>query len=436
MSQRQLLEELFQAGVAAADPRRATAHAVSLLDLRGRVALLALGKGARAMATGAAATLRERNLPIATGLVVSHQKEETPIPGLDHVTGDHPEPGDGSARAADAIGTFAATARDADHALVLLSGGATSLCAAPVDGIPVTAMREAFRLLLDSGAPINVMNAFRRRILRWGAGRLAVALQPAAVHCLIVSDVMGNDLEAIGSGPVVPDPLRADDVLALRQQHGLQSLPHEIVDHLRRAAAGTEPETPKPGNPSFRSVTTEILLDNASAVAAVRFEAVRLGATVVAEQEPLAGEAAAAGRLTATELLRLAGDRSTLGGKQPRFAVWGGETIVAIPAGSHGRGGRCQELALACAHSLHDARPLAQGITVLAAGTDGRDGPSDAAGAVVDAQTWSGIEASGRDPARDLGNHDAYPSLHSTGALLLTGATGTNVNDLVIAVIG
>jgi len=433
MLHRDVLEQLFRAGVEAADPRVATARAVGALDLDGRVAVLSLGKGGRAMAAGAIAVLHERDLPVAAALVVSHLAEGDPIPGVSYVVGDHPEPGDGSARAAEEIGRFTKIAHDADHVVVLLSGGATSLCAAPVDGVPVAAMREAFTVLLHAGVPIHVMNAFRRRILRWGAGRLAVALQPARVHCLIVSDVMGNDLEAIGSGPCVPDPLRADDILALRQQHDLQSLPYELLAHLRRVADGEEPETAKPGNPEFRSVETHILLDNEAAVRAVQAEAIRCGFVVGARPAPLAGEAAEAGRSIAGEFLRLAGDRSTAVGDRPVIAVWGGETIVTIGSDGKGRGGRCQELALACAQSLHEAGENAQGIAVLAAGTDGRDGPTDAAGAIVDAQTWSRIAGAGREPARDLTEHDAYAALKAAGDLLVTGATGTNVNDLVIA---
>lgn len=433
MSHRELLELLFRAGVDAADPRAATARAVATLELDGRVAIVSLGKASSAMSAGAIAALHERGLPVVAGLTVSHQPEPDVIPEFMHVVGDHPEPGDGSARAAEAIGRFTELAHEADHVLVLLSGGATSLCAAPVDGVPVTAMRETFQVLLTSGVPIEVMNTFRRRILRWGGGRLAVALQPARVHCLIVSDVMGNNLEAIGSGPCVPDPLLAGDVLALRQQHDLQSLPFELTAHLRRVADGEEPETPKPGNPAFRTVETQILLDNESAVRAVQAEAIRSGFVIGARPTPLEGEAAVAGQTIAGEILRLAGDRSTAVGDRPVVAVWGGETVVTVVGKPKGRGGRCQELALACAQSLDDAGENADGIVVLAAGTDGRDGPTDAAGALVDGETWSRIRAAGRDPNQDLANHDAYAALKAAGALLVTGATGTNVNDLVIA---
>ena len=436
MQHRELLEALYRAGVGAADPEPAVERAVGRLDLDGRVALIALGKGACPMTLGAQRALRDRGLTITAGLAVSHEALDPGIPGVAHVMGDHPEPGEGSARAAAEIGTFAHGARDNDHVLVLLSGGATSLCAAPVDAVPVPAMRETFRILLESGAPITVMNAFRRRILRWAAGRLAVALHPARVHCLIVSDVMGNDLEAIGSGPCVPDPLSADDILALRQQHGLQQLPHEIVHYVRRVSEGAEAETPKPANPAFRSTSASVLLDNTAARSGVRSEASRHALDLAPATSPLSGEAAAAGRDIARELLRLAGDRPTLGSARGLLAVWGGETVVTITSPARGRGGRCQELALACAQVLHDAGPTARGITVLAAGTDGRDGPTDAAGAVVDSETWSRIAGQGRNPEEDLRNHDAWPSLRSANSLLITGATGTNVNDLVIGVIG
>jgi hydroxypyruvate reductase len=168
----------------------------------------------------------------------------------------------------------------------------------------------------------------------------------------------------------------------------------------------------------------------------VRSDAERHGFVMTPPTSLLAGEAAEAGRQIAAELLALAERGVTLGTDRTQIAVWGGEPVVTIGAGRRGDGGRCQELALACAHSLHEAGDRARGISVLAAGTDGRDGPTDAAGAVIDHQTWARITAAGRNPARDLADHDAYPALQVGDALFITGATGTNVNDLVIAAIG
>jgi glycerate-2-kinase len=436
MQRRELLEEFFQAGVRAADPRQATARAVAALDLQGTVSLVALGKGAVAMAAGAATALADRDITPAAGLVVSHDGGGDPPAGMAHVIGDHPVPGEGSIRAARAIGDFCSSARASSHVLVLLSGGATSLCAAPVDGVSEAAMRETFTTLLRSGAPITAMNAIRRRILRWAGGRLAVALQPARIHCLIVSDVMSNNLAAIASGPCMPDPLTADDLLAMRQQPGPGDLPDEVVSLLRRVSEGAEPETPKPGNPAFRNVHAEVVLDNAVAVEAVCAAARQRGLEIDRGPQPLDGEAADQGRAIARGLMARAAAHESLGGDAPRLWVWGGETTVTMAGPPAGSGGRCQELALAFAAAVHTAAHTGPPITLLAAGTDGRDGPTDAAGAVVDHDTWRRVARAGRDPSRDLATHDAYAALAAADALLVTGATGTNVNDLVIAAIG
>lgn len=435
-SHRALLEDLYQTAIAAADPGRATELAVLPLQLGSNAAIIALGKASARMAEGAARALKERGIVLSAGLAVNHAPDGIDAPGVAIIAGDHPEPGAASAHAAEEIGRFASKAREAEDVIVLLSGGASSLCAAPVDGVPLEAMRETFRVLLRSGAPIDVMNAFRRRILRWGAGRLAVALHPARIHCLIISDVIGNSIEAIASGPCVADPLAASDLLALRQQYSLTNLPYEYLNHLRRVAEGSEPETPKPANPAFREVETRIILDNAAVMDALRDEAQRRSIPMVADKEPLAGEAATSGSSIAAELIEHAKGWSTLGGST-RLVAWGGEPVVSIAASTAaGLGGRCQELALACARSLHDSREDGFGITVLAAGTDGRDGPTDAAGAVIDSTTWLGIRTAGRDPAADLSNHNSYEALKAAGALLVTGPTGTNVNDVVIAAIG
>jgi hydroxypyruvate reductase len=322
--------------------------------------------------------------------------------------------------------------------VVLVSGGTTSLLAAPVDAVPPDELRGLFESLLASGADIVMMNALRKRVLRWGAGRLAKALEGRRVHCLIASDVPGNDVASIGSGPCVPDPLTAGDLVRHVSERGLATaLPAGVSAYLERTVRGLEAETPKPGDACFADVAVSIVLDRLAAVEAAASEARRLGAApVVRVRRLLAGEAAVAGRAIARELgewrRALAHDSSGTG--PFACAVYSGETTVTLGQ-SAGRGGRCQELALAVAEGLHAMGDDADGITLLAAGTDGRDGPTDAAGAVVDAGTWRAMLAGGLDPAAALAAHDAYPALDRASALLRTGATGTNVNDLVLAAV-
>ena len=317
---------------------------------------------------------------------------------------------------------------------MLVSGGTTSLIAAPVSAVTTHDLQALFRGLLASGVDIATTNAVRKRVLRWGAGRLAVALHPARVRCLIASDVIGNDLLAIGSGPCVPDPTTATQLLDSIAAHGIgETIPASVAEYLSAVAAGSVPETPKPGDRAFDLVDARVILDGSSALAGAASRAADLGVRVTVMDAPVIGTAADAGIAVARRLLE---ESRVLrrGALAPAAFMWWGETTVRLPRDAPA-GGRCQELALACAFALHEGGDAASGITVLAAGTDGRDGPTDAAGAVVDASTWGTIAGMGRDPARDLASHSSYAALDAAGALFRTGPTGTNVNDLVLALI-
>jgi glycerate 2-kinase len=239
---------------------------------------------------------------------------------------------------------------------------------------------------------------------------------------LIVSDVIGDDLPSIGSGPLVPDQATAATVLSLLTKSAVQ-LPEPAMSRLSDMASGRWPETPRPADPALARVTTRIIVSNRQALEAAASQARTLGWQVSVSTHPLAGEAAEAGRAIAAKLASL--ESPTL----PWLLVCGGEPTVHIQ-GTPGHGGRAQELALAAAEVLA-AHPK-QRILILAGGTDGRDGPTDAAGAVTDGATWARLTATGDDPALALARHDSYPLLEQAGALLKTGPTGTNVMDVVL----
>jgi glycerate-2-kinase len=267
------------------------------------------------------------------------------------------------------------------------------------------------------------MNAVRKRFLRWGAGRLAAALHPRLVTVLCLSDVIGDDPGTIGSGPCAPDPRWAREVLNLTESLTLpRDLPPSTRRLLERQASGDLPDTPKPEDACFRNLTTHVVASNRLAILGVVERAEALGLPVLAGASDLAGEAREAG-------IRL-GAFLRAGGGGANCFIWGGETTVSLGRGTTSPGGRCQELALAAASELEGV----PGVALLAAGTDGRDGPTDAAGAMVDGSTWSRIAAAGRDPAADLAAHESYAALDGVGALLRTGPTGTNVMDVVIGV--
>jgi hydroxypyruvate reductase len=429
-----ILAELYAVATAAVDPGPALARRLRGLtpSNRGTPWIIALGKAAVPMARSAVDVLRERGLEPAGGIVVAPAAAPPPHRSLTVVVGDHPEPGAGSLAAATALADRARAAASGAEVWVLLSGGTTSLLGAPMDGIAPADLSRIYALLLGSGLDITAMNRIRKRFSRWGAGRLAQALAPAPVRVFVVSDVIGDDLASIGSGPCVPDPTTAADVRGLLQDAGLwEQLPEAARRLVVEAEAGGIAETPKPGDQAFARVTLELIASNGLALEAAAKRAAELGLAPVVSDTPLAGEASAAGASVAATLLQ---DCAGSGIPQPdreRCFIWGGETTVTLGPRPEGLGGRCQELSLAAARALAGAP---SGIALMAAGTDGRDGPTDAAGAIVDGRTWDAVKAAGRDPARDLAAHDAYRALDAAGVLLRPGLTGTNVMDVVIGV--
>lgn len=425
------VRDLFAASLIAADPTSFTTRAVRLRTSTDGAQnrptwVVALGKAAHTMARAAVHELRERNGAIAGGLVVGPVLAEPPHPAITVVAGDHPIPGDQSLGAARALGNLCDRVTGGDRVFVLLSGGATSLVAAPVEGIDAQDLTTLCDELLRSGLDIGRVNAIRKRFLRWGAGRLAMALAPARLELIVLSDVIGDNLAHIASGPCEPDTSTAMDVRRLLDEtQMLDRTPATMLRYLDEVMRNERPETPKADSLAFLFSGVPAVQGNGGVLDAGAQRARALGFDpVVIVGEPLHGEAAHAGVRIAAAAMAL-----------PRggVAFWGGETTVTMGA-ARGAGGRCQEMMLSAALELAEAGPGASGITLLAAGTDGRDGPTDAAGAIVDAATAARIMETGLDPAAALRQHESYEALHRSGALLKTGLTGTNVGDVVVAV--
>lgn len=418
---RAILEEMYAAAVEAAAPGAAVEAALDRLDVGGRVRVIAIGKAADGMAGAAERWIRRSGRELAGGIVVGSADPGRAAPGsLARVAGNHPRPGEASVEAARLIGEAVALVDPDDSVLVLLSGGASSLAGAPVAGLSPDDLARLNDLLLGSGLDIAGINGVRKRFSRWGAGRLARALSPARVHCLMLSDVPGDDPALIGSGPCSADPLRAADVRSILQRAGIwDSVPPAARRLLHSAEHGGTEETPKPGSPDLAGVELLVIGNSESALAGAAARGRALGLSPEVMPGSLRGEAAEAGR----EL-----GRRLVAGSGGGCIIMGGETVVTL-GGAHGTGGRCQELALAAAEVIAGSPTAA----LLAAGSDGRDGPTDAAGAVVSGASWAGIISAGRSPAQDLARHDAFPALASIGALLPARATGTNVADVVIA---
>lgn len=336
----------------------------------------------------------------------------------------HPLPdAHGLAAATEAL-RLARGAGEGDLVLCLLSGGASALWPAPPEGISLGELRETTRALLRSGAPIEEVNAVRRHLSRIAGGWLAHAAFPARTIALVVSDVAGSAPEAIGSGPTAADPSRFADALEVLRRREV-AVPSAVLRHLQRGLAGEVPETPKPGDPSLARSTLHLVADNASALHAAAAAAERLGYVPRVVSDRLHGEARQLGAEIAAQALRARGG----GGGAPTALLYGGESTVTVTGA--GRGGRNQELALAAALALDGM----DGVLVAALGTDGRDGPTRAAGAVVGGGTADRGRARGGDPVAALARNDSGPFLEGAGDLLVTGPTGTNVADLVVALV-
>jgi glycerate 2-kinase len=434
MRARDAVRPILGAALAAVEPRAAVRRALALRDGRlvvaetedvalepgGRVWIVGAGKAAAGMALGALDVLEGR---VAGGTITTKDGHALPFPGVDVWEAAHPVPDTRGLAGAVAALDVARGAGENDVVLCLLSGGASALWPAPPAGVTLTGLKATTDALLRAGVPIGEVNAVRKHLSRIAGGWLAAAAHPARVVTLAVSDVVGSPPEVIGSGPTVPDPSTFADALDALRRYDVE-VPRAVLAHLQAGDAGEVPETPKPGDPAFFRASAHVVARSSDALDAAAREAERLGwhATVVADD--MQGEA----REVAAQVAALAWGAHAEGAsaRLPHVFLLGGETTVTV-AGP-GRGGRNQELALAAALEL-DGEP---GVTVAAVGTDGTDGPTDAAGAVVDGTTIARGRALGLEARDHLARNDSYTFHRATGSLLVTGPTGTNVNDLVM----
>jgi hydroxypyruvate reductase len=426
-------ERVFWAGVSAVDPSRAvrtslrrqgTIVHVGSHSLRvspgGTVRIVAIGKAAGAMADAAARAVGRHRKAI----VVTPRGYPSSRIGLPGVFGEHPIPGAGSFRAGRALLRFVGDAGPGDVQIFLVSGGSSPIAEVPAGTLTPSDIIRTTELLLASGAPIGAMNVVRRHLSQIKGGQLATAL-PASVPfaTLALSDVVGDVPEDIASGLSMVDPSTFHDAVAVVRRYRLASrLPPRVARHLLAGVRGHLPETPKPGDRRLHDAPFVLLGSNLRALRAAARAARAFGYRVDVDERPMVGETQPAAARFARRLL--AG-----GSRVPRALIAGGETTVTLGA-RPGRGGRNQEFALAC------ARPLAgRNALVLSAGTDGIDGPTDAAGGWVGGKTVARGPIVGVDIPRALARHDAYHALERLGSLLRTGPTETNVMDLHIGLV-
>ena len=341
----------------------------------------------------------------------------------------HPVPDVAGLAGAQRIAALLQGLTERDLVIVLISGGGSALLPLPADAITLADYQVLTSLLLGCGADITEVNTVRKHCSRLQGGQLARLAAPAHVATLVLSDVVGTPLDAIASGPTVPDRSSFADAWRVLERYGVaEQAPASVCAHLRRGVTGQLPDTPKPGDPLFERVNNVVISDNASAGRAAVAEAKRLGSTAVLLSTFLQGEAREVGRVAAGLAQGIASGQSDF--SPPVCLVLGGETTVTIRG--RGTGGRNQELALAAAIALEGyALPSGVEVAVVSLGTDGTDGPTDAAGGIATADSIARAKALGLDARAALDANDSYHLLGALGDLIVTGPTQTNVNDLV-----
>jgi glycerate 2-kinase len=393
----------------------------------GRIALVAAGKAAVPMARAAERALGRH---LSEGIAVS-SFPAVPLGRVRVLTASHPVPdARGRAAARDVERLAQGLGRD-DLLLVLLSGGASALLPAPAEGLTLRDKQRTTGQLLRAGATIHELNAVRKHLSRLKGGGLAREAAPARVVTLILSDVVGDDLSTIASGPTVPDPTTFAEALAVLTRRGVAArVPRAVTARLEAGAEGKTPETPKPGARLFRRTATRIVGSNRLSIAAAAREARRQGLRPLVLTTRLEGEAREAARVLVAILRECV--ETGRPAASPVCLLAGGETTVTVRG--PGQGGRNQELAVAASEALAGFPAPA---VVASFGTDGIDGASDAAGGVVDDRTTARATALGlAPPSIFLSASDSRSFLGPLGDLIVTGPTGTNVVDVVALLAG
>jgi len=431
---RQAAAAVLFAGLRAADPERlvrenlrARGGAVRVAgtdyERKGRLVVVAAGKAASRMARAAEqalGTALDEALAVDTSATVPLVRTRLRLAG-------HPVPDERGLAAAAEVEALARPLGPRDLLLVLLSGGASALLPAPVPGVSLEDKAALTRLLLRAGAAIGEINAVRKHLSRLKGGGLARAAGGARVVCLVLSDVVGDDLSTIASGPTVPDPTTYADALEILRRRGLlETVPAPARRHLEKGVRGERPETPKAGDPLFRRVSTRIVGSNRLSVAAAAREARRQGLRPMVLTTSLEGEAREAARVLVSVLRECVEGGSPAA--PPVCLLAGGETTVTVRG--TGQGGRNQELAAAAVTPLSDfPRPA----VVASLATDGIDGVGGAAGGVADDLSLRRAARAGLAPVDVfLEANDSRAFLGPLGDLIVTGPTGTNVVDLTV----
>jgi len=430
--------KIFYTGLKAVDPARAVKRYVKRednllkigeitysLDYFKRILVVGAGKAAFPMAKAVEEILGDR---ISEGIVIVKHGYGGNLTRIKVKEASHPIPDEAGVKATYRIISLLQSAGEKDLVICLISGGGSALLLAPVEGISLKEKQKVTQVLLNCGASIQEINTIRKHLSLVKGGKLAKLAYPAHLQSLILSDVVGDRLDTIASGPAVPDETTFEDCLRIIKKYEIQShLPEAVIAHIKKGREGKVEETPKPEEHIFTKVKNLIVGSNILALKAAQQEAKKLGYNCLILSSSIQGEAREVAKVHAAicEEICLSGNPVP----PPACIISGGETTVVIRG--KGKGGRNQEFALAACMEIKGL----QQVLILSAGSDGTDGPTDAAGAFVDGSTWRRAKERGLNPEEFLDNNDSYHFFQKLGDLFITGPTNTNVMDLRILLV-
>ena len=430
---------MFDAALRAVDPAAATMRHVVRegnnlqiggiscdLDRFDGIYVVGAGKAGAMMAGAMESILGDR---LAGGVVNVKYGHTVPLQRVELIEAGHPIPDAAGVEGTAKIAGLLERLGEDDLVFCLLSGGGSALMPLPADGVTLEEKQAVTGRLLRCGATINEINTIRKHISRVKGGRLARLASPARLVNLVLSDVIGDPLDVIASGPTVPDESTYSDCRAILERYGLKDdLPPSVIRHLDAGMKGAEPETPGPGDPVFDRTQNVMIANTRQALDTARTEAEKRGYNALVLSSSIDGETREIARVYSALAREIARHGDPVPG--PACVISGGETTVTLRGG--GKGGRNQEFVLAAATGIGGMERT----VVFSAGTDGTDGPTDAAGAVADGQTLERAAEKGLDADACLDDNDAYHFFEPLGDLVMTGPTHTNVMDLRLLLVG
>jgi glycerate 2-kinase len=437
INNRKIAEQIFLAGVESVLPERLIANVMSLRDnclkigsmifsLESIENIYVIGAGKASAMMGAEVEKILGNY-ITEGHIVVKYGYSCELKYIDVTEAGHPVPDSNGFRATREIIKIASSSGCNDLVICLLSGGGSSLLSDAPEGCSLQDMIKVNDLLITSGASISEINAVRKHLSEIKGGHLARIVYPAALVNLILSDVPGDQLDVIASGPTVPDPTTYFQALKVLDMYGLTTIvPNGILTILKDGDNGKRPETPKTGDPVFEGTHNILVGSNRLALEAAKNRALEFNINAIIIDDMLQGDVSTVAEYLVETAMKFKNDHDEV---KPVCLLFGGETVVKVRG--RGKGGRNQHLALLSAILLQN-KP---GITILSSGTDGNDGPTDAAGAVVDSVTIAEAFLKGIDPGKYLTEFDSFQFFKKAGGHILTGPTMTNVMDIIVVLV-